>query len=178
MVVVVAAVVVLLVVFIIEIIMMDDDWWMMMVMVVVMIIEIKIMLEFNEWINDANIAVFFFFCMTDDEVMYIDCTSDSLEQVDLITREIYLPLMCSDLGHVGAYGISADKMMDLLHRLMAHMETTHGHIQVTGWDLVLTLVMLNLFLWSIKIIISVFYNISSLRWCMLLTYFLWPLLLT
>lgn len=68
--------------------------------------------------------------LTDDEVMYLDCSSNSLQQLDLLTREVYLPLLCTDVSHANSYGASADKLMDILHRLMATLETTEGHIEV------------------------------------------------
>ena len=62
--------------------------------------------------------------------MYLDCPENPLAQLDILTREVYLPLLTSDVGHASSYGISADKLMDVLHRLMSHVETTQGHLQV------------------------------------------------
>ena len=69
---------------------------------------------------------------SDTEVMYMDCGDNALLQLDMLTREIYLPLLCSDTVHASAHGISADKMMDLLHRLMSQVETVQGHTEVTS----------------------------------------------
>ena len=70
--------------------------------------------------------------VSDEEVMYLDSADNALEQLDLVTREVYLPLLCTDQTHMAnSYGISADKVMDLLHRLMAHLETTQGHVEVS-----------------------------------------------
>ena len=65
-----------------------------------------------------------------EEIVYQDSTDNALSQVDLLTREIYLPLLCSEQGHASSYGMSADKLMDLLHRLMGGVEVTQGHAQV------------------------------------------------
>jgi dynein heavy chain len=62
--------------------------------------------------------------------MYHDLSQQPLQQLDIVTREVMLPLLASDTHHATAYGIHADKLMDVLHRLMAHLETTQGHIQV------------------------------------------------
>ena len=66
-----------------------------------------------------------------EEIVYQDCTENVLSQVDLLTREIYLPLLCSEQGHAYSYGMSADKLMDLLHRLMGGVEVTQGHAHVS-----------------------------------------------
>ena len=67
---------------------------------------------------------------TDSEVMYMDCGDNALLQLDMLTREIYLPLLCSDTQHAAKHGVSSDKIMDLLHRLMSQVETVQGHTEV------------------------------------------------
>ena len=62
--------------------------------------------------------------------MYMDCGDNALNQLDMLTREVYLPLLCGDISHASSHGISADKLMDLLHRLMSHVETIQGHTEV------------------------------------------------
>ena len=69
-----------------------------------------------------------------EEIVYQDCTDNALSQVDLLTREIYLPLLCSEQGHASSYGLSADKLMDLLHRLMGGVEVTQGHAHVSCYN--------------------------------------------
>ncbi|ELU01785.1 hypothetical protein CAPTEDRAFT_107782 [Capitella teleta] len=53
---------------------------------------------------------------------------NALRQLDLLTREVYLPLLCTEVNHANRYGINADKLMDILHRLMATVETAEGNI--------------------------------------------------
>ena len=77
--------------------------------------------------------------------MYFDCSQDALRQLDIVSREVYLPLLCTDTTYATNYGMSADKLMDVLHRLMATVETTQGHTEVLSF-LVTGSVMLNLIL--------------------------------
>ncbi|CAH1797693.1 unnamed protein product [Owenia fusiformis] len=64
-----------------------------------------------------------------EEVYYTDCSDVPLEHIELLTREVYLPLLCIDQSHASALGINADKLMDVLHRLMATVEVAQGHIE-------------------------------------------------
>ena len=75
-----------------------------------------------------------------EEVMYLDCSAHVLQQLSLMTRDLYLPLLCneqlttggqSQATHGYAYTYSADRMLDVLHRLMAHIETTKGQQHVS-----------------------------------------------
>ena len=72
--------------------------------------------------------------------MYLDCSEHVLQQLALMTRDLYLPLLCneqltsgnqSQTTHGYAYSYSTDRMLDVLHRLMAHVETTKGQQQVS-----------------------------------------------
>ena len=74
----------------------------------------------------------FSFSIPGEEIVYQDCIDNALLQLDLLTREIYLPLLCSEQGHASSYGLSADKLMDLLHRLMGGVEVTQGHAHVSN----------------------------------------------
>ena len=67
---------------------------------------------------------------TDAEVTYMDCGDNVLLHLDMLTREIFLPLICSDTHHATRNGVSADKVMDILHRLMSQVETVQGHTEV------------------------------------------------
>ena len=70
--------------------------------------------------------------------MYLDCSPAVLDQLRIITRELYLPLLCNE--HLTAntqssaqnftYSYNSDRMLDVLHRLMAHIETTKGQEEV------------------------------------------------
>lgn len=62
--------------------------------------------------------------------MYMDCGENALLQLDMLTREIYLPLLCSGTFHASSHGLNADKIMDLLHRLMSQVEIAQGHTEV------------------------------------------------
>ena len=66
---------------------------------------------------------------TGDEVFYIDCTNVPLEHLELIVREVYLPLMCTNQSVMSTSG--GDKVMDVLHRLMSTVEVTQGHVEVS-----------------------------------------------
>ena len=67
-------------------------------------------------------------CFIGDEVFYIDCTNIPLEHLELIVREVYLPLMCTNQSVMSSTG--GDKVMDVLHRLMSAVEITQGHVEV------------------------------------------------
>ncbi len=68
--------------------------------------------------------------VTEDEVVYQDCEDDALLQIDLLAREVYLPLLCSGQKYAASCGLSTDKMVDILHGLVSDVEVTHGHTQV------------------------------------------------
>ena len=59
----------------------------------------------------------------------MDCSDDALTQLDILTREVYLPLLTAGQESPSSGGASSDRMMDSLHRLMANLETTQGHVQ-------------------------------------------------
>ncbi|KAK2144654.1 hypothetical protein LSH36_739g00023, partial [Paralvinella palmiformis] len=65
----------------------------------------------------------------DEEVIYFDTSEDILKQLDIMSREVYLPLLCSDTSHATSYGISPDKLMDVLHRMMSIVEITKGYVE-------------------------------------------------
>ena len=48
----------------------------------------------------------------------------SAEHLDLVTREVYLPLISSQIPVHS--GVSGDKLMDLMHRLVATVQVTKG----------------------------------------------------
>ena len=64
-----------------------------------------------------------------EEVRYQDCSENPLQMLDTVIREVYLPLLCTNTTHTSNSGISADKLLDSLHRLMAAVETTEGYRQ-------------------------------------------------
>lgn len=67
-----------------------------------------------------------------EEVFYIDCTNIPLEHLELVVREVYLPLMCTNQSVMNNTG--GDKVMDVLHRLMSTVEITQGHVEVSEYQ--------------------------------------------
>ncbi|XP_033103095.1 dynein heavy chain 9, axonemal-like [Anneissia japonica] len=65
-----------------------------------------------------------------EDVVYTDCNTIALNQLDLLAREVYLPLLCTD-GVQTYGGVSADKLLDILHRMMGMTEVTEGHLEGT-----------------------------------------------
>lgn len=61
----------------------------------------------------------------------MDCTNVPLEHLELTIREVYLPLLGTNQPSVMEAGINGDKIMDILHRLMAAVEVTQGHVRVS-----------------------------------------------
>lgn len=62
--------------------------------------------------------------------MYVDCSSQPLEHLNLLTRQVFLPFLCTNQNLADASATNADKLMDVLHRLMATVEVTQGQIEV------------------------------------------------
>ncbi|XP_069118815.1 uncharacterized protein [Argopecten irradians] len=62
-----------------------------------------------------------------NEVFFVDCTDVPLEHLELIVREVYLPLLCTNQSNLAAAG--GDKVMDVLHRLMSIVEVSQGHVE-------------------------------------------------
>jgi len=61
-----------------------------------------------------------------DDVAFCDCSNKPLDYLDTLTRDVYLPLLSIEMGG----SVSADKLMDLLHRLVTNMEVTVGTVKV------------------------------------------------
>lgn len=60
----------------------------------------------------------------------------SPDHLEVVMREVYLPIMASPHDQHGLqYGISSDKLMDLIHRLVATMQVTSG-LRSVGSDYV------------------------------------------
>ena len=58
------------------------------------------------------------------EVVVTECFRQPLDHLELITREVYLPLLARGVGEQG------DKMLDMLHRLLSLLQTTRGNVEV------------------------------------------------
>ena len=61
---------------------------------------------------------------------YTDCNISVLENLDLLTREVFLPLLCSDETQMDKFAVSTDRLMDQLHRITANAEVSSGYIRV------------------------------------------------
>ena len=64
------------------------------------------------------------------EVIVTECFKQPLNHLELITREIYLPLLARGVGE------QSDKMLDMLHRLLSLLQTTRGNVEVNRFILV------------------------------------------
>jgi len=91
-----------------------------------------------------------------EEVTYTDCEGVLLDDIDLVTREVFLPLLCSDESQTKSSSVSADRLMDQLHRITANAEVSSGYIRVSEngticwnnffpWWYGLTCILLNIF---------------------------------
>ena len=63
----------------------------------------------------------------ENDVILYDCSPNPLEHLDVMTREVFLPLL--SMEQTG--GISADKLMDLLHRLTSSVQALNGNSKVS-----------------------------------------------
>lgn len=82
--------------------------------------------------------------LSDEQLTYYETTQAVFDHVDLMLREVYLPLLCGgsqavphpptpksgDLASSGVGGsgggVNVDKLMDLLHRIMAAVQVSNG----------------------------------------------------
>ena len=61
-----------------------------------------------------------------NEVIVTECFKKPLDHLELITREVYLPLLARGVGE------QSDKMLDMLHRLLSLLQTTRGNVEVSS----------------------------------------------
>ena len=61
-----------------------------------------------------------------EDVFYCSCGGNVVKHFEILTREIFLPLLSIEQ----AGGVSADKLMDILHRLTSSLQVIEGNIQV------------------------------------------------
>ncbi|XP_018102433.1 dynein beta chain, flagellar outer arm [Xenopus laevis] len=61
-------------------------------------------------------------------VLCVDCARFPLKYFDTILHQVYLPLLCND-GVIAGETISADKVIDLLHRFSGNLEVLAGHAE-------------------------------------------------
>ena len=61
-----------------------------------------------------------------DDVGFCDCSKKPLKQLKRLVKDVYLPLL--SIEHGGS--VSADKLMDLLHRIVANLHVFDGNVEV------------------------------------------------
>lgn len=61
-----------------------------------------------------------------EDVFYSSCSDNVVKHFEILTREIFLPLLSIEQ----AGGVSADKLMDILHRLISSLQIIEGNIEV------------------------------------------------
>ncbi|KAL5499629.1 hypothetical protein EMCRGX_G011081 [Ephydatia muelleri] len=59
------------------------------------------------------------------DVAYSECSKLPLEHLKLVTKEVYLPLLCAHHNSP----VSADQLLDVMHRLLGAMQLTSGFVQ-------------------------------------------------
>uniref|UniRef100_A0A1X7UKN4 Uncharacterized protein n=1 Tax=Amphimedon queenslandica TaxID=400682 RepID=A0A1X7UKN4_AMPQE len=75
-----------------------------------------------------------------NEVVCSECSEDPIEHLELVLREVYLPLLAEQKegaaasSAASAQGISPERIMDILHRMISNIQVTQGHL---SGDLVL-----------------------------------------
>lgn len=62
-----------------------------------------------------------------DDVGFCDCSKIPLKQLKRLVKDVYLPLL--SIEHGGS--VSADKLMDLLHRVVANLHVFDGNVEVS-----------------------------------------------
>ena len=65
-----------------------------------------------------------------EDVFYSSCSDNVVKHFEILTREIFLPLLSIEQ----AGGVSADKLMDILHRLISSLQIIEGNIEVPFFD--------------------------------------------
>lgn len=78
-----------------------------------------------------------FFCKTNqankllrdniaDDVGFCDCSQKPLKHLKRLVKDVYLPVLSIEYGG----SVSADKLMDLLHRVVANLHVFDGNNEV------------------------------------------------
>lgn len=63
-----------------------------------------------------------------EEIFYSDCTKNPLEHLTMVSREVYLPMLCNE--HFNAT-YADDKVIDALQKCISSFQVTRGHIDVS-----------------------------------------------
>ena len=56
------------------------------------------------------------------DVAFCDCSPQSLSHASTLTKDVFLPLLSIEMGG----GVSADKLMDLVHRMVSVIQVAEG----------------------------------------------------
>ena len=64
---------------------------------------------------------------------YFESSIRIFDHMDLMTREVFMPLLCSDTG----LNDQADKLMDIMHRIISQIAVTQSQIEVSHFYLCL-----------------------------------------
>lgn len=56
------------------------------------------------------------------DVAFCDCSQQPLAHASTLTKDVFLPLLSIEMGG----GVSADKLMDLIHRMVSVMQVVEG----------------------------------------------------
>ena len=64
--------------------------------------------------------------LIDDCITYFESSSRVFNHVDMMTREVFMPLLCLDQD-ASEHG---DQLMDIMHRIMSQISLTQSQIEV------------------------------------------------
>ncbi len=68
------------------------------------------------------------FCFfKDTQVVFFETSVQIFDHMDLLTREVFMPLLCSDNT---TNNDQADKLMDMMHRMISQIAVTQSQIEV------------------------------------------------
>ena len=59
----------------------------------------------------------------------MDTTNIPLDHLEMTIRDVFLPLLATNQQSLASAQGSGDKVMDILHRLMAAVEVSQGHVE-------------------------------------------------
>lgn len=63
----------------------------------------------------------------DSQVNFFETSIQIFNHIDLLTREVFMPLLCADNA---SNNDQADKLMDLMHRMISQISLTQSQIEV------------------------------------------------
>ena len=74
-----------------------------------------------------QLEIFTFPGVSDNQVSYFESSTRIFDHMDLMTREVFMPLMCADSPSVD----QADKLMDVMHRILSQVAVAQSQIEVS-----------------------------------------------